>query len=260
MTPNQNQFQRAGETEAIILIKATPQVSTKHGETVCCAGVDIEGNWLRMFPIAFRNLADTGKFGRWDRVKFKWRKPSEDLRIESRHVNQDTLEIVGRIKKQERPIFFEKMIVGSLDEEHRQKRSLALIRPKILNFKFERKTEDEIGKESQKFAELRRQSDLFCEGKIIPYNVCPYSFKYKYETDDGVREGTCQDWEIGATYYRFHREYGEEKALNEMADIYGNRYPEEGMCLAMGTHSRWPDKWLINGVIKLDQPKQMGLF
>ncbi|WP_157967193.1 hypothetical protein [Elioraea thermophila] len=37
-------------------------------------------------------------------------------------------------------------------------------------------------------------------------------------------------------------------------------YPRRGMLLAMGTHSRFPDTWLINGVIRLNESAQANLF
>ena len=94
-----------GETEAILLIKAAPIISSKHGETVCCAGVDLYGNWLRLYPVSFRVLDDGKKFRRWDKVKFQWRKPTDDVRIESRHVNSQSLQIVGRMPDRENLIF-----------------------------------------------------------------------------------------------------------------------------------------------------------
>ena len=35
----------------------------------------------------------------------------------------------------------------------------------------------------------------------MPYAPCPYRFKYDYETKDGKRTGTCQDWETEATFF-----------------------------------------------------------
>jgi len=32
------------------------------------------------------------------------------------------------------------------------------------------------------------------------------------------------------------------------------------MVLAMGTHSLYPDVWLINGIIRLDEITQLSLF
>jgi hypothetical protein len=31
------------------------------------------------------------------------------------------------------------------------------------------------------------------------------------------------------------------------------------MCFAMGTHSRYPETWLVNGIIRLDEITQMSL-
>lgn len=95
---------------------------------------------------------------------------------------------------------------------------------------------------------------------MIPYQPCPYRFKFAYGTDDGQREGTCQDWELEATYFRRSRRYGEEEAIRQMARVFGEEYPAKGMLLAMGTHSLYPDTWLINGVIRMDEVRQLTLF
>ena len=48
--------------EAIILVKASPQVGKKHGETVCCAGVNAKGEWVRLYPVSFRTLDQARQF------------------------------------------------------------------------------------------------------------------------------------------------------------------------------------------------------
>ena len=53
---------------------------------------------------------------------------------------------------------------------------------------------------------------------------------------------------------------GERKALERIYEIFGQQYPEEGMLLAMGTHSRFPETWLINGVIKFSPSGQAPLL
>ena len=83
-------LETSGEAEAIILIKAAPLVSKKHGETVCCAGADLNNNWLRLYPVSFRHLDEAQVFGRWDRVRFRWSLPKDDQRIESRRINQQS--------------------------------------------------------------------------------------------------------------------------------------------------------------------------
>jgi len=250
----------SGVAEAVVLIKAAPQVSQRHGETVCCAGIDLYGNWLRLYPVAFRTLEDGQRFGRWDRIRFKWRRPHDDGRSESRRVDQMSIEIVGHIPKKEREPFLNRTVVTSLQRERNAGRSLALLRARIDEFLIERRADADITSDIARFEKLRAQADLFNVKTAIPYNPCPYRFKYRYRTDDGDREGTCQDWEIEATFFNWSRRYGEEWALHEMRCVFGDEYPRKGMLLAMGTHSLYPDVWLINGVIRLDDDGQQALL
>lgn len=250
----------AGEAEAVVVVKAAPQISQRHGETVCCAGVDLQGNWLRIYPVAFRTLDEGQKFSRWDRIRFNWRQANDDPRTESRRIDQQSLQIVGELRPSERERFLATAIVTGLDAVRQAGKSLALLRPQSPEFSYERKSDAEIASDRQRYEKLHKQKDLFNSKSIIPYEPCPFAFKYRYETDDGLREGTCQDWEIEATYFKWSRMYGEKQALAEMRRVFGEVYPEKGMLLAMGTHSRWPETWLINGVIRLDETKQLTLF
>lgn len=250
----------SGESEAIVLIKAAPQVGARHGETVCCAAIDLYGNWLRLYPVSFRHLDEGKKFGRWDRIRFRWRMPKDDGRAESRRIDQDSLAITGELKAVERERFLARSIVTSLDKERREGRSLALLRAEVTGFHVERKPADEMAAQKAKFDALHAQPDLFNTKPLIPYTPASYKFKYSYRTDDGRREGTCQDWEIEATFFKWSRDYGESKALEFMQARFGEEYPRKGMLLAMGTHSLHPDTWLINGIIRLDEVQQLPLL
>jgi len=251
---------RSGETEVVVIVKAAPQVGQRHGETVCCAGIDLYGNWLRLYPVAFRTLDDGQKFGRWDRVRFKWRMPTDDGRAESRRVDQDSIIIEGELKRSEREAFLARSIVTGINKEMEAGRSLALLKPKVIDFRVEKKKQAELDAEIKAFAALHAQTDLFNTKVIIPYLPCPYSFKYRYETDDGKRDGTCQDWEMEATFFNWRRRYSEEQTLAEMGRVFGEEYPAKGVLFAMGTHSLYPDTWLINGIVRLDEVKQGTLF
>jgi hypothetical protein len=249
----------SGSAEAIVIIKAAPQVGQRHGETVCCAGIDLYGNWLRLYPVSFRLLEEGNKFSRWDRIKFKWRRPHDDSRPESRRVDQASIEIVGELKKSERERFLAKAVVTSLHRERDAGRSLALLRPEIREFVVEKKLRSEIVEETARFDALRAQTDLFAK-QTTPYQPCPYRFRYRYRTEDGERFGTCQDWETEATFFNWSRQYGEAHAADAVQRVFGEEYPQKGMLLAMGTHSQYPDTWLINGVIRLPDIEQGSLF
>ena len=127
-------------------------------------------------------------------------------------------------------------------------------------FVIERKDHEEIEEERRRNRSFAAQPDLFNTMKLIPLEPCPYRFKYRYTTDDGDREGTCQDWETDATFFHWSKQYGEANALERMQRVFGEEYPEKGMTFAMGTHSQYPDTWLINGVIRLDETIQPSLF
>lgn len=252
--------ERAGLTEAVVLIKAAPVISRSHGETVCCAGIDIYGNWLRMFPVSFRVLEDTRKFKRWDRVRFSWRRPTNDERVESRHVNTNSLEIIGTVKPSERTKFLHKKIVDSLNYERANGRSLALLKPEIKSFRVVRKSDIDIAEEQNRIDRFHSQTDLFIPHPAVPQRACPYDFIYKYTTADGDREGRCQDWETAATFFHWSNEYGERDAVKRIEKVFGEDLPARGLYFAMGTHSRWPDTWLINGLIQLRDTAQASLF
>ena len=247
------------ETEVIVIIKAAPQVGEKYGETVCCAGIDPDDRWLRLYPVRFRNLDPEKKFGRWDHIKFKYLMPRNDNRCESRRLIPDSLEIVGKLAEKERGSFLDKFIVTSLDKEREQNRSLALLKAEIIDFKVEKKSKEDIQKQQEQFSKSRDQQDFFYNEINKAYTPCPYKFKYNYRTEDGEREGTCQDWEIEAAYYNWDKKYGESGALDKIKKRFGEEYPSKGMLLAMGTHSQYP-RWLINGIVRLDKAYQLSLF
>lgn len=255
-SPNPN------SSEAIILVKAFPQVGAKHGETVCVAGITRSGQWLRLFPVPFRKLDDSQQFGRWDIVRFDWKPPAHDKRSESRHVILSSLEKTGQIPKKDRKSLLHKLEVTGLSDHRSKGLSLALLRPTIKDFIIKKKTPREILEETELFRSAVNQTDMFDQKTLRPIEPCPYKFMYRYYvTENGTRykrKGTCQDWEIQAAFRNWRKHYGEERALSDIRQRFGEEYPQKGMLFAMGTHSQYPDKWLINGIIRMDEFDQMS--
>ena len=80
----------------MVLVKATPQPSTKYGDTVCVAGALLgqgPARWIRLYPIPFRYLESAAKFRKYQTVKVELRPTSGDYRPESAKVNLE--QIVG---------------------------------------------------------------------------------------------------------------------------------------------------------------------
>ncbi len=80
-----------------ILVKAFPQPSKKHEETVCCAGVTEDGaRLLRLFPIRYRRLAKEHQFERFDLVEMVATKAPNDTRPESYRVDEPSIRFLER--------------------------------------------------------------------------------------------------------------------------------------------------------------------
>lgn len=132
---------------------------------------------------------------------------------------------------------------------------MAFVRPLEPSFFYEQKDRDEYENEAAQFTAWHKSESEGLFGHavkgIVPYEPSRYRFGYRYKIIDGAREGTCQDWEIEATFNRWSRLYGEVDALAKMSSLFGEDYPAKGFVLAMGTHKAYP-QWLINGVVRLD--------
>ncbi|MCM5555529.1 hypothetical protein [Pleomorphomonas sp. NRK KF1] len=149
---------------------------------------------------------------------------------------------MGKVSPEERQKLIDNSIVDSLRIQREKGRSLALLRAEIEDFWYEKRPDDEVTAEGNKFELVRSQGDLFSKQTLATYKPCPYRFKYTFRDQEGTHEGTCQDWEIGATYFKWSRTYGETEALDRIVTKFGTELPQKGMFLAMGTHSRRPDQ------------------
>lgn len=87
------------ERRILVVVKTYPNPSSTYGETVCCAGVDLEsGEWVRLYPITFRGLADR-QFEKFQEIRCRATRPRDDTRPESWRVDQDSIELVGEPMK-----------------------------------------------------------------------------------------------------------------------------------------------------------------
>jgi hypothetical protein len=74
--------------DVLVVVKTYPAPSARHGETVCVAGVRLDGpdspTWIRLYPISFRALESNGQFKKYQRVRIPVRaRGSYDPRPES---------------------------------------------------------------------------------------------------------------------------------------------------------------------------------
>lgn len=249
-----------GEVEVVVLIKAAPEIGQKHGETVCVAGVDAYGKWHRLYPVPFRDLAPDQRFARWDRIRVRWRRPTDDDRVESKRIDPTSLQIISKVTGDERAAVAARAVVASLEGEMAQARSLALIRPENATFVVRQLSAAEIAKSARRRSELVDQSDMFA-ASLVPKDPPPYEFAYRFDHAGRSRRHVCIDWETEWTFFKWRQKYGEAEALKKIKEKWGEELPAKGIVFAMGTHRvRMFKKWLLSGVIQAAEPRQPTLL
>ena len=86
---------RAKIKKVLVTVKAYPNPSKQYGETVCCAGIDLEtSQWIRLYPIPFRDLDISKKFKKYSIIEARCSKSPKDHRVESYKVDTDSIKIL----------------------------------------------------------------------------------------------------------------------------------------------------------------------
>lgn len=243
----------------IILVKAWPQPSPKYGETVCCAGITPEGEWRRLFPIRFRQLAGDAKFNRWDVLEYQPQTPKEDRRRESRHVHEQSLRRVGSLSEKSRADMLTPLIRASYSEAAAAGDSLTLIRPSTFSLGWKRKPESKLQAERAARSKTLAQGSLL-EKELAVLEPCPFEIFVSFTDASGPHRMQCGDWETPATFFKWRREYGDEGALERLKARYEIEYPQGGVAFAMGTMAKYPRTWMLLGLIRLDDSPQLKLI
>jgi len=242
----------------LVTVKAYPEPSKKHKESVCTAGIAEDGEFIRLYPIPmeiFRNPAL--KFSKYDYIEAECRKASGEEKLgrkESYKVRYKTIRVVDK-SLSTTPINWEernKIIlplqtdsVESLPELfERDRTSLALIKPKeILDFyKTRELTEEE--------KEISKHVQTTITGKEhTPLQKIPHVFKYKfmcYGNECKTHDITCEDWELFEAYRRW--DYPTERILwKKIQQRFLDFMSKRDLYFYMGTHSLYPS-WLIIGL------------
>lgn len=203
----------AEAAQVLITVKTTPMPSTTYGDTVCVAGVRIDGGrceWIRLYPIAFRWLADAAKFKKYDIIDVEVRCRDADTRPESYSPTEDSIKVVRHLDgwKARQPVLqnLPRTTTCALSREARSRHdapSLGMVAvAKIKRVWFE----DHPGwsdKEQEKIAQAfdSTRVALFGDGKAMPpvLKAPALKFGYNYVCFEGGckgHRGQLLDWEL----------------------------------------------------------------
>lgn len=248
------------KSRVTILVKAYPQPSKKHAETVCCAGIDSEGNWKRLFPVRFRQLSEEQAFKRWNIISFEYSRPKGDNRAESCRVHEDSIGVVGKVKrKDEKTDLIDRVIVSSEKEAIGCNYSLAAIRPRNVRLSYKRRDASEIEVARKSFEDLARQKTMF-DKELAALEPCPIRFTMHYDDADGPHNKTCADWETHATFKKFSQLYGEKQAIEHLQKTYCEDYVKAGLVFALGNIAKRPQTWQLLGIFPVEPAVQPSLI
>ncbi|MXX94959.1 MAG: hypothetical protein F4039_02270 [Gammaproteobacteria bacterium] len=267
---------RKRKLKVLITVKTYPIPSTKYDELVCTAGVTEEGEFIRLYPINFRDLPYEKQYKKYQWIEVEvMRHEQTDIRKESFRPDNDTLKILGNPilpnsgNWDKRKRYVLKKEARSLDELKEQfkvdQTSLGIFKPqKIEDFIVSSDSEDW----KPEFYSALQQHRLWEERKssLKPPRKVPYKFHYKLKCEDERCKGhklSIHDWELGALYWKLIDDGHSE---NETVQRVRERFFDE-LCsetrdtyLFVGTMKDRFNPWIVLGLFYPKKELTRDLF
>jgi hypothetical protein len=202
----------AFETKRVLItIKAYPNPSISYGETVCCAGLDLDSlSWMRLWPVPFRDLPYVQQFNKYDIIEVSCKKASADKRPESYKIDPTSIRILESISSKDlwkkREAFVLSVPLKTQCEIEKESlefdTSLGLIKPCRITFSIKPRPRSSPEERRACYA----QAGLFIPKKD-PIEEIPYHFYFEFSCfglpNCSGHKLPILDWEIGAAYRKF---------------------------------------------------------
>lgn len=244
--------------EILITVKAYPNPSKKYGETVCCAGVDLGTlNWIRLYPIPFRDLDNNKKFRKYSIIQARCNKREDDKRPESFRVDIDSITVKDWLDTKEEwrkrksvvlklPIisFCEVLKLAPEDDA-----SLGLIRPEQVEFSWTKQQVSDQKSEDSKFIQLSFFNKEKNEREMIPFKFHYHFYCSGIERCPGHKLPIV-DWEIGQSYRAWRAKYDQNILLEKIKEkwVKISDTNKRDVYFYVGNMKRFRDKFMVLGV------------
>ena len=256
------------ETKTVLITAKTyPNPSKKYQETVCCAGIDLDSNqWIRLYPIPFRDLDESQQFKKYNIIKVKCRKSNDDHRIESYKIDADTIQIIDHLdtkkKWQKRKEIVLPIVSSSfcqISQDIEANKSLGIFKPSNIEFHWAKIPLDNQQKRRVCYAQL-----TFFDKQKKAIEQIPFAFYYLFKC---LNSPKCPghklliiDWELGQSYRSWRYIYRNQDVL---LDKIKERWLEN-MCadkndifFYVGNMKRFHDQFMVLGVFY--PPRENGI-
>jgi hypothetical protein len=239
-----------------VLVKAYPQPSQTYEETVCCAGVSENGEFVRLYPIRYRRLPADARFDRFDLIEVEGERPRDDHRPESFHVDEGSIRILShgsKLKPEGKVKIWLPLVAPSLSalraSNDKNRASLGIVRPDTNSVRFTWIDASKSAKQDQAIGHALFQQSSLLESPLKPLTAPEYAFYYAYTSGGTKSKGQIHDWEVQAAYYNYKKLYGAD-ALAHMDEMYGQTMPAQNLHLILGTMKAHPKQFIIIGLLR----------
>lgn len=265
--------------KVLITVKTYPTISSKYEELVCTAGFDEGGNFIRIYPVPFRQLDYDKQYRKYFWIEMDLVKNTSDFRPESfRPANIEVEDVVVVLNKlgteynwrARKEIVLQKVYsdITVLIDEAKSKdshTSLAVFKPSVIKDFVWEPVEREW---NEKQKATLTQHNLFEKKKQFEI-VRKLPFKFSYIFED-IKGRSCklmnEDWELGALFWKCLDKYNgdEEKACLDVKRKYWNDFAKtKDLYFYLGTtklnHLRAPNPFIIIGTFHPKIEKQLEL-
>lgn len=242
----------------LITVKAYPNPSKKYGETVCCAGIDVDTRqWIRLYPIPFRDLDNSQKFKKYTIISVRCWKAPDDQRVESYKIDMDSIELLSHLDtkqnwKKRKEIVLQTVSPSfcSILANAEKDKSLGVFKPRDIDFSWKKATLESEAKREACYAQLSFFDTNKKMIEQIPFDFY-YHFKCHGQPDCPGHQLPIIDWEIGQAYRDWRYKYSPQYLLlqkikqrwldlicSEKNDIY----------FYVGNMKRFHDNFMVLGV------------
>jgi hypothetical protein len=253
----------------LIVVKTYPNPSKAHGETVCCAGVDMDtGRWVRVYPITFRQLAGR-QFAKYQIIECRARTPRSDKRPESVQVDLDSIQPIGeplpagdegwrsRMSLLPRPDASLERIRAA---QARDGTSLGMFRPKRIEKLLIEAAKPWTERQRSHLQQQRLGLGEEATRELTELKQIPWSFSYRFSCDDAscLKPHTLQvlDWEIAESYRSWSRTYPDwEERIRQR---YERELPARDLHLVVGNLAKRHRTFVIIGLVRPPGAKMDG--
>ena len=208
-------FDMSERLKVLITVKTHPIPSARYDEIVCTAGVTPTGDFVRLYPINFRDLAFSQQYRKYqwlevDAVKHTGR----DSRKESYRPDCGSIRLVGEpistnnnwSERAQYALAKKSLSMEELFAKQEQDRtSLGIFRPReILDLIVKPDTPD--WKPAFKAALMQQRLWENRKASKEPPRKVPFKFQYRYVCEDSrckrSHQMMIEDWEVGALYWK----------------------------------------------------------